>query len=122
MILFLRNVRKQKHSTFKKEIQIEAKKYRPNSLLPSISKTIEKSILDQIHDYLQRNKLLYTYQSGFRANHSKKTCLSCLTDMTLIYAENGKQNGMILTDLQQAFDSLNHKILLDKMTCLGFLD
>ena len=45
------------YSLLKKRIQIEAKKYRPISLLPLISKTIEKSILDQIHDYLQRNKL-----------------------------------------------------------------
>ena len=59
---------------FKKSI--EAKNYRPISLLPLISKVIEKSIHDQTQDYLQRSELLYSYQSGFRANHSKETCLS----------------------------------------------
>ena len=49
-------------------------------------------------------------------------CLSWLNDIILIDAENRKQNGMILTDLQQAFDNLDHKILSDKMTCLRFLD
>ena len=51
-----------------------------------------------------------------------QSCLSWLNDIILIDAENRKQNGMILTDLQQAFDSLDHKILSDKMTCLRFLD
>ena len=51
-----------------------------------------------------------------------QSCLSWLNDIILIDAENRKQNGMILTDLQQAFDNLDHKILSDKMTCLRFLD
>ena len=73
-----------------------------------------------MQDYLQRNKLLYGYQSGFRANHSTDTCLSQLTGMILNGAENGKHTGMILIDLQKAFDTLDHKILLAKLRCIGF--
>lgn len=51
-----------------------------------------------------------------------QSCFSWLNDIILIDAENRKQNGMILTDLQQAFDNLDHKILSDKMMCLRFLD
>ena len=83
---------------------------------------IEKSILDQIQDYLQRNELLYSYQSGFRANHSTDTCLSQLTDMILNGTENGKHTGMILVDLQKAFDTLDRNILFDKMKCTDFSD
>ena len=75
---------------FKKGAKIEAKTCRPISLLPLISKVIEKSIHKQTHDYLQRNKLLYSYQSGFRANHSTDTCLSQLTDMILNSVKIGK--------------------------------
>ena len=107
---------------FKKGITTEAKNYRPISLLPLISKMIEKPIHDQTQNYLQRNELLYSYQSGFRANHSTDTCLSQLTDMILNGTENGKHTGMILIDLKKAFDTLDHKILLDKMKCIGFLD
>ena len=82
----------------------------------------EKSIHDQTQDYLQRNELLYSYQSGLRANHSTDTCLPQLSDMILNGAENGKHTGMILIDLQKAFDTLDHKILLDKMKCIGFSD
>ena len=67
---------------------------------------IEKSIHDQTQDYIQRNEF-----NGFRANHSTDTCLSRLTDMILNGAKNGKYTGMILIDLQKAFDALDHKIL-----------
>ena len=59
--------------------------------------------------------MLYSYQSGFRANHSTDICLSQLTDMILNGVKNGKYTSMILIDLQKAFDTLDHKILLDKM-------
>ena len=107
---------------FKNSIITEAKNYRPISLLPLISKVTEKSIRDQTQDYLQRNKLLHSYQSGFRANHSTDTCLSQLTDMILNSAKNGKHTGMVLIDLQKAFGTLDHKILSDKMKCIGFSD
>ena len=37
-------------------------------------------------------------------------------------AENGKHTGMILIDLQKAFETLEHTSLLDKMKCIGFSD
>ena len=86
---------------FKKGIKTEAKNYSPISRLPLLSKVIEKSIYDQKQDYLQRNEQLHSYQSGFRANHSTDTCL---------------------IDLQKAFDTLDHKILLDKIKCISFSD
>ena len=79
-----------------------------------------KIIHDQTQDYLQRNGLLHFYQSGFRAIHSTDTCLSWLTYVNLHDAKNGKHTGMILIDLQKAFDTLYNTVLLDKMKCIGF--
>ena len=56
-------------SLFKKASKTEAKNYRPTYLLSLISEVIEKSFHDQKQDYLQRNELLYSYQSVFRPNH-----------------------------------------------------
>ena len=42
--------------------------------------------------------------------------------MILNSAENGKHTGMMLTDLQKAFDTLDHKILLGKMKWISFLN
>ena len=68
-------------------------------------KVIEKLIHDHTRYYFQRNYLLYSYQSGFKASHSTVTCLLQLTDMILNGAENGKHAGMILIDFQKAFDT-----------------
>ena len=70
-------------SLFKKRIKTKGKTYRLVSLLVLISKVIEKSIHNQAQDYLQKNKLFYIYQSGFRANHFTDTCLSQSTNMIL---------------------------------------
>ena len=105
---FKRKIAKIK-SLFIKEIKMEAKNYRPISLLPLISKVIEKLIHDQTQDYLQRNELLHIYQSGCGVNHSTDKCLSRLTDMILNGSKNGKHTDITLLDLQKAFDTSDHK-------------
>ena len=59
-------------------------------------------------------------QSGFRKHHSPDTCLSYLTDKVKIGFEERLLTGMVLIDLQKAFDTIDHSILLEKMSCLGF--
>lgn len=66
------------------------------------------------------NKLLYSYQSGFRVNNSIDICLSGLTNMVFNGAENGLNTGMISKDLRKGFDTINHKSLSDKMKGIGF--
>ena len=65
---------------FKKGAKDDPKNYRPISLLPQLSKIIEKVIHGQVQKYLDEKKILYRYQSGFRAHHSTDTCLSYLSD------------------------------------------
>ena len=64
--------------------------------------------------------MLCKYQSGFRSKHSVNTCLTHLSNQILKGFESEKSTGMILIDLQKAFDSLDHDILLNKMKYLGF--
>ena len=71
-------------------------------------------------EYLTDNNILYKYQFGFRKNHSADTSLSYLTDKILTGFDSGLLTGMILIDLQKAFDTINHDILLRKMASLGF--
>ena len=61
---------------YKKGSKTDPKNYWPISLLPIVSKIIEKIIHDQTMEYLTDNKILYRYQSGFPKNHSTDTCLS----------------------------------------------
>ena len=74
----------------------------------------------QTQNYLDENNILYKYQSGFRTKHSTDTCLSVLNEKILTGIDNGLLTGMILIDLQKAFDTIAHKIFFSKMSFLGF--
>jgi len=107
---------------FKKGPTTDPKNYRPISLLPLVSKIIEKVIHDQTVKYLDDNDIIYKYQSGFRSKHSTNSCLSYLCNKVQQGFEKGMLTGMILIDLQKAFDTIDHKIFLKKIRCLGFSD
>ena len=93
---------------------MEPKNFRPISLLPLISKVLEKVIHDQMQTFLTNNSILYCYQSGFRKCHPTDTCLSYLNDKILKGVDCGMMTGLILIDLQKAFDTIDHEILLRK--------
>ena len=107
---------------FKKGSKLEAVNYRPISLLPLISKVFEKCIHDQLHLYVTEFNIIYKMQSGFRSDFSTDTCLSYLHDKILKGFDKGEYTGMILIDLQKAFDTIDHKILLQKLKCIGLSD
>ena len=60
---------------FKKGSKRELGNYRPISVLPRASKVFEKIIYHQLYRYLQENRLLNTYQSGFQTMRSTRTAL-----------------------------------------------
>ena len=64
---------------YKKKAKTKPKTYRLISLLPLIPK-IERIIHVQTQVFLDENKILFTYQSGFRKHYATDTCLSYLTD------------------------------------------
>ena len=94
--------------------------YRSISLLPAISKIIEKVVYEQTNAFLSDENILYNYQSGFRANHSTYLCLSFLTDKILKRFDESLLTGMILIDLQKGFDTIDHEILLQKLKAIRF--
>ena len=100
---------------YKKGSKLEAKNYRPISLLPVISKIFEKIIHNQTQAYLDENKILYKFQSGFRQNRSTDTALSYLSNKIQCGFDKGLFTGMILIDLQKAFDTIDHNIFLKKL-------
>ena len=99
---------------FKKGSKTDPKNYRPISLLPLLSKLIEKAIHIQTQEYLDKHGLLYKFQSGFRKKFSTDSCLVQLSDFIINDMDKGLHIGMILIDLQKAFDTLDHDILLEK--------
>ena len=98
----------------------DPKNYHPISFLPLVSTIIEKSFHFQIEDYLNKKRLIYMYQSGFRTNHSTDLCLAQLIDFVATGMDKQMHTSMISVDLQKAFDSLEHGVLLEKIKYFGF--
>ena len=107
---------------YKKGCKTDPKNYRPVSLLPLISKIFERVVHIQAEKFLSDNNILYRHQSGFRPLHSTESCLTHLSDQILSASDKGCYTGMILIDLQKAFDTLDHSLLLKKLRLLNFSD
>lgn len=93
--------------------------YRPISLLSIFSKLLEKVMHKRLYSYLQGNNILYRYQFGFRKNHSTALALIDVVDSMYRHLDNNETVIGLYLDLQKAFDTVNHKILLQKLNNYG---
>ena len=104
---------------YKKGTKMEINNYRPISLLPVISKILEQLMYKRVVSFIDSCKLFYEGQYGFRKNRST---IDALTDV-LISILNGLENNkvviLLMLDMSKAFDSLNHKKLLNKLEYMG---
>ena len=78
--------------------------YRPISLLPAISKIIERAIFDQITTYFNINKRFHNNQYGFRKEHSTELAALEVIDRITCNMDNGKIPFKIYLDLSKAFN------------------
>ena len=105
---------------YKKSSRLDVGNYRPVSILPTISKILERAVYVQMEKHLKDNNILYKFQSGFRTSYSTDTCLINLQDSIRMEISQGKYVGMVLIDLQKAFNTVDHDILLEKLDAMGF--
>ena len=94
--------------------------FRPISLLPAVSKVIEKIAAKQMVEYLKSNGLLDKHQSAYKQNHSTLTALLNITDDIYDALENTEVTLLILLDYSKAFDCANHRLILAKLQKFGF--
>ena len=104
---------------FKKGCPLTASNYRPISLLSVFSKITEKVMYERLYKFLEKHETLYNLQFGFRASHSINHALVSLTEAIKNSLDNRKFGCGIFIDLQKAFDTVNHTILLLKLEHYG---
>ena len=93
--------------------------YRPISLLPTLSKVIEKVVQKQLYLYMNDNNLFTDSQYGFRTNHSTEHAAVEFVDRIAQKLDEGEVPFTIFIDLSKAFDTLDHTILLRKLQYYG---
>ena len=92
--------------------QLILSNYRPISLLSNINKIFEKLVYSRLYSFQTIHNCIYELQFGFRAKHSTNHALFSLTEMIREALDNGKFACGIFIDLQKAFDTVDHHILL----------
>ena len=80
----------------------------------------ENVIHDQTQSLPDKNDIICRYLSDFRKFFSTDSCLSYLNNKIATGFESGLYTGMILIELQKAFDTVDHDILLKEMEFVGF--
>ena len=93
--------------------------HRPISVLPTVARIFEKLVYDQMYAYFLNNDLLGDRQFGFRSLHFTALALSKVTNTWLLNLDSGRISSVVLLDIQKAFDTVDHQILLDKLRCYG---
>ena len=75
-----------------------------------------------MYSYLSHHNLLYDKQFGFRSSYSTIHALTDITENIKILLDSQFYVCGIFVDLEKAFDTVNHKILIDKLNVYGFRD
>jgi len=93
--------------------------YRPISVLPAVSKILERCVHDQLMEHLENHNLLTASQFGFRKKRSTEHASVYFTDQIRKAMDNGLLTGAIYIDLSKAFDTISHSTLIEKLPDFG---
>ena len=91
---------------FKKGNKLDSSNYRPISLLPNISKILEKVMYSRLSKFLDKFDCLYKKQFGFRNAHSTNHALISITEEIRKALDNNKFSCGVFLDFQKAFDTV----------------
>ena len=100
---------------YKSGSQFMLNNYRAISLLPTISKLLEKIVYKRIYDFFTTRNMIFKSQYGFCKRHSCEHAVTELLGEISKGLENGNHTIALFLDLSKAFDTISHELLFAKL-------
>ena len=93
--------------------------YRPISLLTTMSKVVEKVVYERVYRFLTKTGQICETQYGFRPKHLCEHAVAQVIGSILKNLEGNKSTIAVMLDLSKAFDTISHKIMIQKLELFG---
>ena len=97
---------------YKSDDKSKVTNYRSISVLPCLSKILEKLSKARLISLFEKHHVLYPHQYGFQSNHSTIHALLGITSTLYDNLNNKILSCLIMIDLKKAFDTISHERLL----------
>lgn len=99
-----------------------AAEHRGINMLPIDEKVIEIIVKNQLVRYIEDNKILSQHQSAFRTKHSCESTINYIINDWKTAIENGQSIVVVFLDLKRAFETIDRRILLNRLKSIGIKD
>jgi hypothetical protein len=104
---------------YKKGDRYDIQNYRPISIVSVFAKLLERSMFNRVTLFLYENKVLTEAQNGFRKGKCIETAVQSFIEIIQEVLDKAIHSIGIFIDLTKAYDTLNHKVLLEKLSSYG---
>ena len=93
--------------------------YRPISVLSQFNQIFERLISKRLMSFIDKYNILSKKQFGFRKRHNTEHAILNLKEYILQNLEKGESTVILFLDLQKAFDTVDHSVLISKLDHYG---